>query len=210
MQSVAWRPALVTRAAVVFGCVLCLLTACAVAPEQRTAKSVEDFMGALASLCGQSFAGKITANEPANPDDAFIGKDLVMHVRDCDSARMAIPFHVGDDHSRTWLITRHADRLRLEHDHRHADGSPDSLSFYGGDAADAGSATRQEFPINDATRDLFTRLDLMVSMTNVWAMEIIPGARFSYQLTRPGRVFQVDFDLTRPVATPPAAWGFSK
>ncbi len=190
---------------------LTLLAACAGGPPATPrAPTVDQFMASISDLCGKAFAGRIVANEPANPDDAFVGKPLVMHVRDCDPARIAIPFHVGDDHSRTWLITRQGNRLRLEHDHRHADGSADELTFYGGDAADAGSATRQEFPINDATRELFTRLDLKVSLTNVWAMEIDPGMRFSYQLRRPGRIFQVEFDLTQPVPTPPPAWGTTR
>ena len=43
------------------------------------------------------------------------GKALVMHVRGCDepSKQLLVPFHVGDDHSRTWVITRTADGLRL-------------------------------------------------------------------------------------------------
>lgn len=165
------------------------------------------FMAQLTALCGSAYAGRIVANEPANPDDAFVGKALVVHVRDCTPERIAIPFHVGDDHSRTWIITRTATGLRLEHDHRHADGTPDELTFYGGDSADAGTATRQEFPINASTTELFTRLDLKVSLTNTWAMEIHPAKRFIYELSRPGRLFRVEFDLSKPVTTPPPAWG---
>jgi hypothetical protein len=53
---------------------------------------------------------------------------------------------------------------------------------------------------------LFTRNAMQVSTTNVWALEIDAG-RFAYELRREGRWFRVEFDLTRPVATPPAAWG---
>ncbi|MDP1891796.1 MAG: hypothetical protein Q8K55_12965, partial [Gemmatimonadaceae bacterium] len=55
--------------------------------------------------------------------------------------------------------------------------------------------------------DLFTRLNLTVSLPNVWAMEIEPGRRFVYELARPGRLFRVEFDLTRQVPVPPAPWG---
>jgi hypothetical protein len=45
-------------------------------------------------------------------------------------------------------------------------------------------------------------------MQNVWAMEIDPGKRFLYELARPsGRLFQVEFDLSQPVQTPPVPWG---
>ena len=77
-------------------------------------------------------AGRITANEPATPNDPFDGKTLVMHVRSCTPGELRIPFHVGEDHSRTWVLTRTTSGLRLKHDHRHADGTEDVLTMYGG------------------------------------------------------------------------------
>ncbi len=189
-------------------------TAGAPAPADQPADA---FMAALASHCGQAFAGRIVANEPASPaPDAFEGKALVMHVRGCDepSKQLLVPFHVGDDHSRTWVITRTADGLRLKHDHRHEDGSPDEQTMYGGETADAGTAVRQEFPVDQESIELFGRTGADVSTTNTWAMEIEPGQRFLYELSRPagglnpqGRMFQVEFDLATPVELPPAPWG---
>ena len=72
------------------------------------------FLSHLAAICGKSFVGRIVANEPANPDDPFADKALIMHVGDCSDERVAIPFHVCDDHSRTWLITQTPTGLRLE------------------------------------------------------------------------------------------------
>lgn len=57
------------------------------------------------------------------------------------------------------------------------------------------------------SRALFQREGLTASVGNTWAIEIDPGATFVYELARPGRLFRVEFDLTRPVPTPPAAWG---
>ena len=189
-------------------------TSGAPAPADQPADA---FMAALASHCGQAFAGRIVANEPASPaPDAFEGKALVMHVRGCDepSKQLLVPFHVGDDHSRTWVITRTADGLRLKHDHRHEDGSPDEQTMYGGETADAGTAVRQEFPVDQESIELFGRTGADVSTTNTWAMEIEPGQRFLYELSRPagglnpqGRMFQVEFDLATPVELPPAPWG---
>jgi hypothetical protein len=189
------------------------------APDEAVAAPVPDpeaadaFMAALASHCGQAFAGRIVANTPASPEpDAFEGKALVMHVRGCeDPAReLRVPFHVGDDRSRTWVITRTDDGLRLKHDHRHEDGSDDVLTMYGGDTASPGTAVRQEFPADAYSVDLFQREGSEASVTNTWAMEIEPGQRFLYELARPGgRLFQVEFDLTRPVPPPPAPWGSS-
>lgn len=165
------------------------------------------FLAAIAAHCGQAYGGRIVANEPAAPDDPFAGKELVMHVRECAPTGLRIPFHVGDDHSRTWVITRTADGLRLKHDHRHEDGSEDELTMYGGDTAAPGSARRQEFPVDADSRALFERTGRDVSLTNTWAMEIEPGKTFVYELARPGRLFRVEFDLTQTVPTPPAPWG---
>ncbi len=169
------------------------------------------FLAAIAKHCGKAYAGRIVANEPrpATPD-AFDGKALVMHVRGCDAPtqELRIPFHVGDDHSRTWVLTRTADGLRLKHDHRHADGSADAVTLYGGDTAESGSPQRQVFPVDAESRAMFEREGLNASLQNAWAMEIEPGKRFLYELRRPGgRLFQVEFDLTAPVPLPPAPWG---
>jgi len=62
--------------------------------------------------------------------------------------------------------------------------------------------------IHQESIDLFEREGLDASTVNVWAIEIEPGTRYLYELTRPtGRLFQVEFDLTRPVDTPPTPWG---
>jgi hypothetical protein len=168
------------------------------------------FLSQLSQHCGKAYAGRITANQPAAPDDAFAGKALVMHVRDCGTQLVRVPFHVGDDHSRTWVLTQVPAGLQLKHDHRHADGSSDVLTMYGGTSVEPGTAQRQEFPADQESKDLFVREQIPVSADNVWAMEIVPGERFVYELTRPNRVFRVEFDLTTPVDLPPDAWGYRK
>lgn len=183
-----------------------VLFACATGQPAQAAP-VDDFLAAIRGHCGKAFAGRIVANEPAVPDDPFAGKPLVMHVRECGEEVLRIPFHVGEDRSRTWVLTRTRDGLRLKHDHRHEDGKPDSLTMYGGDTAAAGSASRQAFPVDAESRALFTREGRQVSLTNVWAMEVEPGRRFVYELARPGRLFRVEFDLAKPVPPPPAPWG---
>ena len=55
---------------------------------------------------------------------------------------------------------------------------------------------------------MFEREGLAASVTNTWAMELVPGKTFVYELSRPnGRLFRVEFDLATPVALPPAPWG---
>ncbi|MGA9580807.1 MAG: hypothetical protein WBR13_02425 [Allosphingosinicella sp.] len=163
------------------------------------------FFAGLASLCGKAFEGRI-ASPPVEADSAFAGKRLVMHVRSCAKDEIRIPFHVGEDRSRTWVVSRTGAGLRLKHDHRHSDGSEDKLTRYGGDTLGEGTERRQEFPADAFSRAMFVRENIPVSSTNVWAMEA-DGRTFAYELRRPERFFRVEFDLSKPVAPPPPPWG---
>lgn len=185
-----------------------VLAGCAgvTATAPTSAAPADQFMAGLRALCGQAFAGRLVTTDPQDADMA--GQAMVMHVRGCDSAsELKIPFHVGTDRSRTWVLTRTDAGLRLKHDHRHEDGSPDVLTMYGGDTATPGTAERQEFPVDEESKALFAREGRTVSMTNVWAVEHRPGQLFAYELRRANRHFRVEFDLTRPVAPPPPPWG---
>lgn len=168
----------------------------------------DDFFAALRRHCGRAYAGRVVVDTPATPNSPFADKPLVMHVRECDARTLRIPFHVGDDRSRTWVLTRTDDGLRLKHDHRHADGSPDAVTQYGGDTRDAGSAQRQQFPVDAESIANFRANGLTASLENTWAMEV-DGERFVYELSRPnGRLFRVEFDLGAPLRTaPPPPWG---
>lgn len=178
------------------------LSACASTP----APSPQDaFFTNLSALCGNAYAGRVVTTDAA--DASFASQPLVMHVRDCSADEIRVPFNVGENRSRTWVITRTAEGLRLKHDHRHEDGSEDVLTQYGGDTTNAGSATRQEFPADEHSKQLFRTHNIPVSVDNVWAVEVHPGATFAYELRRPNRYFRVEFDLTRPVPAPPASWG---
>lgn len=169
---------------------------------------VDNFVERIAGHCGNAYAGRITANEPEQANDPFANQSLVMHVRECRADELKIPFYVGDDRSRTWVLTRTGDGLRLKHDHRHEDGTPDAVTMYGGDTEGPGTAARQEFPVDADSIAMFEREGLTASLVNVWAMEIEPGQRFVYELARPGtdRLFRVEFDLTTPIETPPPPW----
>lgn len=195
---------------VLFALSLLALAGCAARPVAPPVAPADAFFGRLRALCGQAFEGRIVANQPtpAAPD-AFEGQRLVMHVRGCGERELRVPFHVGDDRSRTWVLSRIAGGLQLEHDHRHADGEPDAVTMYGGATAVPGTPARQEFPVDDRSIELFQRQGLAASVTNVWAMELEPGTRFVYELARPGRLFRVEFDLERPVPAPPPPWGAS-
>lgn len=173
--------------------------------------AVDALLAGLSQRCGQAYAGVVEIDVPEAPDSTFAGKPLVMHVRECGGDVVRVPFHVGEDRSRTWVFTRTPAGLQLKHDHRHADGSPDALTMYGGDAAlaraPAPSSLRIAFPVDAASIAMFQAGGRAVSTTNTWAVEL-SGNRFVYELSRPGgRLFRVVFDLDRPVSAPPPPWG---
>lgn len=178
---------------------LLILSGCRTA---ATDAGVDPFWRSLTALCGKAYEGRLI--EGTEPSDESIGEQrLVMHVRSCSDREIRIPFHVGDDRSRTWVLTRTAGGLRLKHDHRHEDGTPDRITQYGGDARLTAGPLTQEFPADDYTANL-----LPAARTNVWTLRIDPGTSFTYALRREesGRRFRVDFDLTRPVPAPPPPW----
>jgi hypothetical protein len=163
------------------------------------------FMTQIRAMCGKAFEGKLVTTDPR---DADIGSQrLVMHVRTCTDSEVRIPFHVGENRSRTWVLTTQPTGLRLKHDHRHEDGSEDVSTQYGGDTAMMGTPTRQEFPVDDYSKAMFLRTGSPNSVTNVWAVELIPGQSYNYEVKRANRHFRVEFDLTKPVIAPPPPWG---
>lgn len=177
---------------------LCLGCARAATPPSPQ----DEFWASLQAICGQAFAGTV-AEAPAG-DTTFAGRELVMHVRSCEENQVRIPFHVGEDRSRTWVVSRTDSGLRLKHDHRHADGSEDAITQYGGDTAEPGQAGRQEF-----RADSLTAVLIPAAATNVWTLEVEPGSRAAYALRREGtdRRFRIEFDLSRPLPSPPPPWG---
>lgn len=183
-----------------------LMAACTKPISTKPLAASDIFFDKLSGYCGKAFAGKLTAFNESDTK-SFSGA-AVMHVRNCSENEIRIPFHVGEDRSRTWVITKTDTGLRLKHDHRHKDGSEDKLTQYGGDTVDAGTAMRQEFPADAFSKAMFERDGMKVSMENTWAVEVNDTNVFAYELRRPNRHFRVEFDLSKPVALPPAPWVF--
>jgi hypothetical protein len=152
------------------------------------------FMQSLQPLCGKTFEGKMVF--PLDDKDPFKGKRLIMQIALCENKEMRIPFQVGEDKSRTWVLTEDSKGLLLKHDHRHADGSPDSVTMYGGYANTNGNAIQQFFPA-----DAYTAKLIPAAAGNEWNMVLSADRKtFSYILKRDGQLrFRVDFDLTHPV-----------
>lgn len=179
---------------------LCLLIFAAVF-SVKAQTTTEQFWKQLTAMCGNAYEGTVT--EGAS-NDTFRDKRLVMHVRACNDSTIRIPFFVGDDKSRTWVLTRSQGRITLKHDHRHEDGSEDKVTQYGGTATNTGSATLQLFPANQYTCTL-----LPAAFGNVWWITVDEKI-FTYNLRRIGsdRLFTASFDLSKKVEAPGAPWGW--
>lgn len=161
------------------------------------------FLNRIKALCGKSFEGQVTAGKG---NDDFSKNRLIMHVRSCEPNRIRIPFFVGEDRSRTWILTDENGRIQLKHDHRHEDGTEDKVTQYGGLTPNAGTDSIQMFPADD-----FTRISYPHTANNVWWITINEN-EFTYNLRRIGsdRVFTVTFDLTKEVDAPKAPWGWEE
>jgi len=161
------------------------------------------FWSSLESLCGRAFEGRVIVDSTNDP--RFARTPLVMHVMRCETGRICVPFHIADDHSRTWVFTQTPGGLRLKHDHRHEDGTEDAVTQYGGDTRDNGSAVSQRFHADAQTATL-----IPAAAANIWTVEIMPAQTFAYMLERTGtdRRFRVEFDLTREVPAPAPPWGW--
>jgi hypothetical protein len=168
------------------------------AQEKHSAKQ---FWENLQKQCGKSFEGQVTEGAE---NDTFRNKKLVMHVRNCEENTIRIPFFVGDDKSRTWVLTYKDDRIQLKHDHRHEDGSEDKVTQYGGTTTNSGSSTLQFFPADQQTYDIIPN-----AFANVWWITLDEKS-FTYNLRRIGsdRLFTVKFDITKTITTPGAPWGW--
>ena len=190
---------------VVFLFLLAGLISCAPTDQVEAQKTEgQMFLSKFSAHCGKAYEGKVVSTDERDAD--FASERLIMHVRFCSEDNIRIPFHVGENRSRTWVLSQVGDQLRLKHDHRHEDGEEDAVTQYGGDSVTAPNNGRVEFPVDQYSIDLFQREGLDQSITNVWAIEI-SKTMFAYELSRESRFFRVEFDLTTPVAAPPAPWG---
>jgi hypothetical protein len=178
---------------------LVLLATIKVSAQQES--SAIQFWNNLKTHCGKSYEGTVIE---APENDSFRGNKLIMHVRSCNDNIIKIPFFVGEDKSRTWVLKLENNRIQLKHDHRHQDGTPDKVTQYGGTTTNSGLSNIQYFPADQETAELIS-----YASTNVWWITLDESS-FTYNLRRIGtdRLFSVRFDLTAPVPTPEAPWGW--
>lgn len=160
-----------------------------------------NFWNRLAKLKGKSFQGEVLE---APEGDDFRGKKLVMHILDVKKDTIYIPFNVGDNLSRTWILTKTDKGIQLKHDHRKVDGSEDEVTMYGGVTPNTGFDGLAMFPADQETVDL-----LPSTATNLWWITV-DEKQFTYNLRRIGSPvkFSIGFDLESPIDTPQPSWGW--
>lgn len=167
---------------------------------QTPASKLDSFWTKLQQHFGKAYEGTIVSG--ATPD--FSNKKLTMHVKACAENSIRIPFNVGDNRSRTWVLTKNQNRITLKHDHRHEDGTEDLVTQYGGTSTNEGFSYMQIFPA-----DIQTQKNIPAAASNVWWITINDSS-FTYNLRRIGsdRLFTVTFNLKQPIEAPLAPWGW--
>jgi hypothetical protein len=163
------------------------------APVAAAAAPQDAFWSNLQALCEGAAEGALLQSPDAQIDP---NARLVVHFRECGDEELRFPLHVDENRSRTWVFIRHADQLELRHDHRHADGTEESNTWYGATTHAEGTASRQEF-VTERN-----------GVQSGWRVEIEPGQRFTYGTIRNGEWrHHLQFDLTQPADIPPLPWG---
>lgn len=171
------------------------ITACS---EQAPLTSLAGFQTHLQSLCGETFEGQVTSSDPQDED--WRKETLTLGPVTCPTAQTTVlPLAVGSDKSRVWTLQLQDKGHALDFRHAHTlkDGSHDPVTGYGGVATSTNSTdTRAVFPVDDISKAVFAENGLEASMTNTWSITVNPGETMIYQLSREGRNFVAEFDLT--------------
>ena len=162
--------------------------------ENLTRKNIHGSRGhklfeTLSGLDGQSFSGKMTF---PNKADHPMNKAMKIHIHKTESGQLRIPLQVGEDRSRTWVLTETPSGIQLKHEHRHSDGTLDKVTNYGGLAPWLGLGSQLVFPADRETATL-----LPEAATNVWTLRLSPdGKTLSYYLERHSKPrFEAQFVL---------------
>lgn len=157
------------------------------------AQSDKAFFNELKSLEGKIFYGKAIYMPDTTKANDFWGKELKFTVNKSKNSVLRLPFHVGENKSRTWVLTKSKNGIQLKHDHRHDDGSPDSITNYGGDSdTKISTALAQYFPADDFTAKL-----IPAAATNRWIMEFSADKKKFYYILERNKIlrFKAEFNL---------------
>lgn len=154
-----------------------------------------NFLTSYSDYCGHAYEGETTLADIGG-GEAFEGVRLLMVLKECDEEMVRIPFYVGDDRSRTWIVQMKDGKLHLSHDHRYEDGTEHDNNFYGGFADEQGTVLKQFFPADERTIE-----DRPERSINTWSKEFdLAELTYYYRLYLNDELrFEAAFDLTNPL-----------
>lgn len=179
-------------ALLIFACIF-LLISCSgeetdITPQIDADNAQEEFFANIFELCGETFSGEATF--PEDTSHELVGEQLMATIQTCTEEELRIALSADGDQSRTLIINRTDNGLRLRHDHVNPDGTPHDTTGYGGYATDEGTATKQYFAADDTTATMIPEAE-----TNVWMIEI-GNDQLIYSLERNGEL-RFRAELTR-------------
>jgi len=183
-----------------FGLVFLFINACGPSAEKEEVEepglteTKQSFFDHLTSLCGKKFAGQEIYM--ANEERSFGDQEMVIHFKSCEEDEIRIPFHIGEDSSRTWVLLVEDGNLRLRHDHRYEDGTPEERNLYGGYSDNKGTELSQYFP-----QDEYSKKILEDPPKHEWSFTLSEDfSTFAYCLNVGEELFFLaEFDLTKPL-----------
>lgn len=161
--------------------------------SEKAPTTQQEFLDHFTYLHAQKFYGKQVFISEGR--ESWADLELEIYVKECFDSVVHIPFRVGDNSSRTWMLLLENDgRLRLRHIHLHEDGTPEDINLYGGYSAKGGSMLTQVFPADEYTCKMLER-----ACNNEWTLQFSEDLNtLSYILKKSGEiVIQIDFDLTQ-------------
>ncbi len=159
-----------------------LFSACGSGSEtsSETADPQVAFFNNIKAQCGASFTGSTEFSSSDDPNDPFVINPLKMEVSECSDTEIRMPFYVGADSSRTWILTLTPEGLLFKHQHLLPDGTPDTITNYGGMSDGTGTEWDQHFPADEFTASLNSDYT-----TNKWSLILdVENGIFDYKLQR--------------------------
>lgn len=152
--------------------------------------SAQSLFDTLQKHDGRAYPGKMSFSNKANDE---MNQPMLMTVKVVSESEIRVPFQVGENKSRTWILTRTAEGITLKHDHRHDDGTPDELTNYGGTDSNVQLGNQLIFPADQETITM-----LPEAATNAWSLRLSPdGKQLFYYLERHKQPrFEAVFDLS--------------
>ena len=156
------------------------------------AQGHDAFFRKLRSKKGTTFHGKAIYMPDTTKANDFWGKKLRFTISKVNG-EIRMPFIVGENTSRTWILRKANGGLVLKHDHMHEDGKPDSISNYGGNSdPEIGTKYIQYFPADEFTAKL-----IPAAAGNRWIMQFSPDKKKFYYILERDKIlrFKAEFEL---------------